>query len=145
MSSLSECDKPATEPLWRAADGSPGAGQPIWHSQWSRGSSTPRVAAESWGPACPLSRHPPVGACPSWTLLVPWPLLGAVKMFAVIRARHQGESRGGERKVILTTPISIRVRLLKLARPGVGWWTEINGDRRLLGRCVSNSSHWVLS
>lgn len=88
--------------------------------------STARVADEVWsiGPAPPQrpwgvwpARHPP-GL---------WLLLGAVGMVASGR-QDQGENWGGDRKVTLTVPIPIRVRLLKVAQVWGG-----GGERKSMG------------
>lgn len=62
MSSLSECDKPAAEPLWKAADGSPGAAA-FHHGELAEGpGSLPAWQLKSGAPGLPATA--PMGVFP---------------------------------------------------------------------------------
>ena len=96
MSSLSECDKPAAEPLWKAGDGSPGAAA-FHHGELAGGARpTAHVAAEVRGTG-PAPSERPWGVWPAQHPPGLWLLVGATGTFASVRDRTKvriGEGRG---------------------------------------------------
>lgn len=68
MSSLSECDKPAAEPLWKAGDGSRGAA--AFHHRESAEGAGPGPAWQLKSGAPGLSRHGAHGESASLLVLL---------------------------------------------------------------------------
>lgn len=104
MSSLSECDKPAATPLWKAGDGSPGA-VAFHHGELAEVPGPLPAWQLKSGGAGPAhcGAHRESGLCDTLLVCVfclePWG-------HCICQTQDQVENWGEERKVSLTAPIS---------------------------------------